>query len=450
MSTVLKCLSILVVAICLCSPGAVCAEGAYTLDDLFRIALERAEQVKISEENLFIAEREKDKAVSALLPRISAFGDYTRYREKKSFSGPAGSFSVQPESSSSWGLVMQQSVSLGGKEVIALDIAKKGIESSRYNADAVREAYIFRIAEAYYDVLKAMKAVEIAHANVQRLRKYRDEAEIKLKVGEVSKTALLRAEAELSGAQSGLVRAENILLFAKAVLARLSGIDEDFVLKEPVGRETGATKDTIAMPVHDLQSPSSLKDEAMRERAEVKSLGLQKKIAGQQVRYAKGSYLPILSFEGIYSRRDENPSSSFLNDETVYGALRLDFPLFEGGVRRAEVREAEAKKRQSEMLYEDMKKTVGIEVENAFLDARTQAGILKSLEDQARFARENYDAVSKQFEFGLATSIDVIDANTLLVDSERELTRAEYDYHLAILRLKRSTGTLLKTVIKDK
>lgn len=450
MSTVLKRLSILVVAICLCNPGAVCAEGAYTLDDLFRIALERAEKVKIAEENLFIAEREKDKALSALLPRISAFGDYTRYREKKSVSSPAGNFGVQPESAASWGLVMQQSVSLGGKEVIALDIAKKGIESSIYNADAVREAYIFRIAEAYYDVLKAIKAVEIAHANVQRLRKYRDEAEIKLKVGEVSKTALLRADAELSGAQSGLVRAENILLFAKAVLARLSGINEDFVLKQPVGRETGATKDTVAMPVQDLQSLSSLKDEAMRERAEVKSLGLQKKIAGQQVRYAKGSYLPILSFEGIYSRRDEDPSSSFLNDETVYGALRLDFPLFEGGLRKAEVREAEAKKRQSEMLYDDMKKTVGIEVENAFLDARTQAGILKSLEDQARFARENYDAVSKQFEFGLATSIDVIDANTLLVDSERELTRAEYDYHLAILRLKRSTGTLLKSVIKDK
>lgn len=61
--------------------------------------------------------------------------------------------------------------------------------------------------------------------------------------------------------------------------------------------------------------------------------------------------------------------------------------------------------------------------------------ILKSLEDQLTFARDNYNATSKQFEFGLANSIDVVDANTLLVTSERQL---------ADLRLKRATGTLLK------
>jgi outer membrane protein len=55
--------------------------------------------------------------------------------------------------------------------------------------------------------------------------------------------------------------------------------------------------------------------------------------------------------------------------------------------------------------------------------------------------------VSRQFTFGLANSIDVIDANTLLLESERQLNRAQFNYKLFLLALKRATGTLLKTVI---
>ncbi|HMK50556.1 MAG TPA: hypothetical protein VK435_10930, partial [Thermodesulfovibrionales bacterium] len=55
------------------------AAEQYTLEDLYRIALERAERIKISGEDLVISEWGKDKAVSAFLPKISAFGNYTRY-----------------------------------------------------------------------------------------------------------------------------------------------------------------------------------------------------------------------------------------------------------------------------------------------------------------------------------------------------------------------------------
>jgi outer membrane protein len=74
------------------------------------------------------------------------------------------------------------------------------------------------------------------------------------------------------------------------------------------------------------------------------------------------------------------------------------------------------------------------------------AGVLENLKAELRYARDNYDAVSKQFEFGLANSLDVMDANNLLVTSERQLANAQYDYELAILQLRRATGTLLSSV----
>ncbi|MEW6326570.1 MAG: TolC family protein [Thermodesulfobacteriota bacterium] len=414
--------------------NALASAQDYSLDDLYRMALERAERIKISEEDLYITERGKDKALAVLLPRLSAFGDYTRYSDDKT---SASGFIIQPEDSTSWGLRLDQTLSLSGRELTALKISKENIEKSRHDLYAAREEYLFRVSSAYYDVLRAKKTVEIAKASVDRLTKHRDAAAIRLKVGEVTKTALLRAEAELSGVKSELVKVENGLKLAKAVLARLVGISEDYELKESdVKAETFKDRSLV-----------SLKEEAIRERSEVRSMDIQRKAAEDQVRYVRGAYWPTVSVEGVYRRKEDSPASTFVLEETAYGGLILTFPFFEGGLRKAEVKEAKAKQRQSELIYEDLKKTINIEVENAYLDLITQRQILKSLEDQLTFARDNYNATSKQFEFGLADSLDVMDANTLLATAERQLAEARLNYQLADLQLKRATGTLLKSVV---
>jgi len=343
-----------------------------------------------------------------------------------------------PEDSTSWGLRLDQSLSLSGREITAFKISKEYIEKSKYDLHAVKEAYIFNVASAYYDVLRTKKAVEIAKSNLERLTKHRDAAATRLRVGEVTKTDLLRAEAELSGAQAELVKSENNLKLAKAVLARVVGLNGSFDIKEAADSKQ-YTADTEPL--------EALKQIAISERAELKAVELQRKVAKEQVSYARGAYWPTLSIEGVYSRKDESPSSTFLNKESVYGGLRLNFPFFEGGLRKAEVGEAEAKKRQAELVYEDTVKTINIEVENAYLDMITQKGILKSLQDRVAFAADNYNSIFKQYQFGLAHSIDVIDANTLLITSERQLVDANYNYQLSVLKLKWVTGTLLKTVI---
>jgi len=85
-----------------------------------------------------------------------------------------------------------------------------------------------------------------------------------------------------------------------------------------------------------------------------------------------------------------------------------------------------------------------MEVDGAYLGMITQKGSLAYLTDQLRFAKDNYYAVSRQFEVGLASSLDVMDANNLLVASEQQLAEATYTYQLSILKIKKATGSLLK------
>lgn len=407
-------------------------DAGYTLEDFYRFALDNAEKIKISQEDLNIAELGKDKAVSALIPRLSVFGAFTKYSaSRESSSGTV----LQPDTSVSWGLKVDRSLSLSGRELTGLKISKENIGKSMHELLAVKEAYLLNVAAAYYETVRAKKAVEIARINVERLKKYRDAAQLRLNVGEATRTVLLRAQAELSGAQSELVRAENNLTFVMALLARVGGIRGGFIVNE-----------TEVAPAEAVEPLERLKETALAERAELKAAEIQKKIAQDYVRFTAGAYWPAVTFEGVYLRRQEDPASAFLNKESIYGGLKLEFPFYEGGLRKAEVNEAEAKARQAELFALDLKQNIEIEVTDAYLTLRTQKGILKFLEDQFTFARDNYTAVSRQFEYGIASSIDVIDANTLLVTAETQLADALVNYQLSIQRLKRTTGTLLKAV----
>ena len=402
----------------------------YTLDDLYRIALSRSEILKVAEENLVISEIGRDKAFSFLLPRVTATGGMTQYSEKKFNS--AGSL-TQPEYGSAWGIQVDQTVSLSGRELTALGISKQSVTKGTYDVTAIREDYLLRfVASAYYNVLTARKVLEIADSNLERLSKYRDAAEKRLRIGEVTKTALLRAEGELSGAKSDRLQAQNSLELAIAVLARNVGIKEAFTLREEAAAE-GAVP-AIAV----------FQERAFAMRADLKSLEVQKQIAADQIKYAEGAFWPTVSASAGYAGADQNPGTASLNRESIYAGLALNFPFYEGGLRKAEVAEAKARERQAALVYEDLRKGIAIEVQTAYLDLVTQKGILQFLNDQLAFARDNYQAVSRQFDFGLSNSLDVLDANTLLVSAETKAVSAAYNYRLALLRMKKATGTLLR------
>lgn len=425
------CLALVLWFSCLFAPVSGLADD-YDLEEALRLALVNSEKIRSSAENVVVAETTREKAWAVLIPKFTAFGGQTWYSDRKTnFTGTL----IQPDWGKAWGVRVDQAFSLSGREITALSISRDNIEKSRRDLDAVREEVLLQAAYACFDVLRTGKSLEIAEANLERLARYRHLAEKRLRLGEVTKTALLRAEGELSGARADRIRAENGVNLAQVVLARVLGV------KGPVGVREGTGG------AEEIPSAEQLLQRALIQRPELQGLEIQKAAADKQVWFARGAYLPSVALSGVYQKNDQSPETPSLNKETAYAAVSLSFPFFEGGLRLAEVREAMARSRQAALAIEDLKKTLGVEVEGARLDLVTLKGVLQFQRDQAAFARENFQAVTRQFEFGLASSLDVIDANTLLVTSEQKLAEASINYQVAWLRMKRVTGDLLPSVL---
>ncbi len=410
----------------------------YTLSEVYQHALKNSEKIKMAQENLYIAQYGKDKAWAVLIPKVTAFGTYNRFSEEKYGSPPAySSVLIQPNESGNWGVRADQSFSLSVRELTALKVAGQTITKNEFDLDATKADFVLIVASAYYDVMKAKKTLEIAAANMERLTQYRNSVEKRLRVGDVTKTALLRSESELSGARAEYLKATNAFKLSRFALVRITGIEAEFRLKE------------TSLPEQENISLNDLKNVAFDKRADLKSYDMQSKIAEGYVSYARGAFLPSLSLFAIYSKADQNPAGQTLNRETLVGGVSLLFPFFEGGLRVAEYREAKAKERQAKLAYDDYKKNVDIELQAAYLDLQTQQGALQFSEDQLAFAQDNYGAVVRQFDNGLVTNLDVMDANSLLLSAGKNVAEAYYNYQLAYLKVKRSNGTLLQFVMSS-
>ena len=408
----------------------------YTLSDLYRQALNNSEKIKMAQENLYIAQYGKDKAWALLLPRITAFGTYNSYSESK-YGAPPSYPLIQPSESGNWGVRADESFSFSARELTALKVAGQIIKKNEYDLDATKTDFVLVVASAYYDVLKAKKTLEIAAANMERLTQYRDSVEKRLRVGDVTKTALLRSEGELSGARAEFIKATNLFRLARVALARIAGIEDEFRLKE------------TSLFVQDDISLAAIRKVAFDKRADLKSYDMQEKMAKGQVTFASGAFWPSASLFAIYNRADQNPVNVNLNRESFVAGVSLLFPIFEGGLRIAEYREAKAKERQANLAYTDFKKSVDIELQGAYLDLQTQKDILKFSEDQLAFAQDNYGGVVRQFDNGFATNLDVMDANSLLLTAQKNVAEAYYNYQLSYLKVKRSNGTLLEFVLNS-
>jgi outer membrane protein len=409
----------------------------YALSDLYQHALNNSEKIKFTQENLYIAKTGKDKAWSLLMPRLTAFGTYNHFSEQKVT--PVTNVLLQPNESGTWGVRADESFSLSARELNALKYSGQNVTKSEYDLDATKSDFVLAVAAAYYDTLKAKRSLEIAAANMERLTQYRDSVDKRVKVGELTRTALLRADGELSGARSDYLKATNALQLSRFAIVRITGIEDDFRLKE-----TG-------LPAEEDVAFNNLRDTAFDRRADLKSYDMQIKMAQEQVSFARGAFWPNIGLFAIYIGSDQYPASGSsatqtLNRESVLAGVSLTFPFFEGGLRVAEYREAKSRERQAKLAFDDFKKNVEIEMQGAYLDVQTQKGALKFLEDQRIFADDNYNAVIRLFNNGLATSLDIMDANSLLLAAEKNEAEALYNYQLAHLKLKRTSGKLLQFV----
>ncbi|MCK5165234.1 MAG: TolC family protein [Desulfobacula sp.] len=407
-------------------------QTSYSLYELTRLANIHSETIKIAQDDVYIAQQDKARALSVLIPRATVYGSMMEYKDDD----------MAAPDTLTRGIKLTQSFTLNGKELIALNVTKRTIEGKQFSLESIRSQYLFQVAQAYYNILSTQKFLEIAQSDVKRLTTHRDAVKEKLSVGNVTKTDLYRAEAELSKSLTEKVKAQNGVLQSKAALRNLVEIEDDFNLQK---EDIGGIENYLCT-LEDIQTY------ALKNRPEIKEAKKNLDIAGKTVKFEKSDYWPTVSLEAGYKETDikyDDPRTVEYDKEDAYFSGQLIFTLYDGGLRRAEIRQALAIQRKAKNALILQEKKIILDSKISFLDYKTAKSTLLNLQDELKSAQENFKAVQMQFKYGMADSIDMMDANTLLVSAQRRISDAKYTYYLAVLKIMYTKGNLAKFLLEQ-
>lgn len=405
--------------------------NVYTLQEAYDAALRTNENIKIAEEGVVQAYSRVDQARTYIFPRLTANAGNTWYN--KTLPPEGDDFLFQPLEQFHAGLVLTQPLYTGGRTLAAFRTARTLLEASRKQLTTSQLDMLIHVAEAYFEVLKAGKLVDVSKDFLSRIEQYKKVTE---RVASTRRTKanisdLLRAKTLVSQAAISVMTAQDRLRIARQKLSLLTRLPENAVVEEP--REQEQPRENL----------DRLKTLALENRDDYAGARLSRKAAEENVTIVKGAHHPQIYAEGGVRYQDSHPT--LLTDDTIYyGGIRLQIPIFEGGLMKAEVSEARSKLRQAEYAAELLRRNIETDVYEVYVNLETVTSVLESAKLQYADAKENFDAVTDLFADGLVSSLTVIDAQQALYFAEREFVVAAYDKQVAILRLWKSIGLLGK------
>lgn len=396
-----------------------------TLEETVRLALAHSPALAAAQARLDGAGARVSEAAAGFAPQVSLGGGYTRLDEPLSING----MMVQGASADQYDLRLQltQLIYTGG----ALEAGRSAAESGRAAAEAQREGVAqevaFNAAQAYYGLLTATRLEQIARLGVKAAEAHAAQVQAAYDAGTVLRTDLLQVQLQVGKARQALIKAEHGVALARAGLLSLVGWAPDTEVEVP---ETAA-------PPRLEESLDQLTEKALRRRPELLALRQSLEAARAGVEAAQAQRRPTVG--AAVSIAGQGSELTDLDGSWTV-SLNASLNLFDGGVSAAKIAQAEAGAREAAEALRQTEEGIRLEVRQAYQAVReAEEAEPLALSGQSQ-ARENLELVQLRYEAGLATPVDVTDAQVALAQAEAGYVQAVNDHLLALARLAKATG----------
>jgi outer membrane protein len=423
------------------------AESPLTLEASIDIALKNSIVLNIAKEGSKGAASQKKEAITGFLPKFSTSYSYTRLSEEP-FTRFQGMPDIPPFSAMNgmeviagtrdnytWAIEAKQPLFAGGGILANYQASSIGEDVARMEETAKYQDVVQEVKVSYFNILRAQRIQETARQSVEMLNAHRDVAQNYFKVGMIPKNDLLHAEVELANGKQALVRAKNAVELAKSHL--------NTVLKRKIFTPVEVVDILAYQPMK--QSFEECLNIAQQARPELKISSLKAAQAGKLVRVAQSDYFPTLSVVGNYSRFGEHPNvsgSDYKDMESWYLMAVASWNFWEWGKTKFRVDTSKVRENQALESAKELNDQIILEIKNAYLmlqETESQIAVSQKLIEQAE---ENFRISEERYKERVATSTEVLEAQTLLTKAKSEYANALGDYNINYAKLQRSMGTI--------
>jgi outer membrane protein len=412
------------------------APRTLTLAEALRVARERQPQLRQARATVDAAVARADAARSALLPQVSASAAYQR--TTSNFSPRPGLTTVTGAvPGPSWDTRNFWNLGITASELV-YDFgqtsgrwrAAQAVESAQRGTErATLLQALLTVRATYFNARAGKDLVGVARETFANQEAHLRQIEGFVRIGTRPEIDLAQARTDRANAEVQLINAENAYATARAQLNQAMGIEESTDYE---------VADEVLPPVPGEDLPlEALVTDAVATRPDLRALEELARAQQLTIGAVRGAYFPALGVSTGFTDAGGALDSLVWNWNVT---ATLTWNLFQGGLTRAQEREARANLEAAQAQLDSLRQQVRVELEEARLAVRAAKGALGASDVALTNARERLRLAEGRYQAGVGSVIELGDAQVALTAAAAQRVQARYNLSASRAQLLRALG----------
>ena len=296
----------------------------------------------------------------------------------------------------------------------------------------VEQDILYQAVEAYTGLVLATNKYKINQSNVNLLERQVETDQARLEKGQISVVDLAQSESSLAGATAKFIEAKNEVVTGKLIYENVIGSIDN------INSLTDKLNFNLKLP----ESLNKASEISQKNNPELIIAKLELQQTEKDIQIAKADLGPSATLSFETSQTEDLSATYDERDKNILKAT-VKWPFYTGGKNRATLNKNKNLSNQKRLLLEDAITSNKTAVASAWSSYQSSKSLLNSVRSQVRAAEIANEGITIEYESGLGRStLDVIQSNTLLLDSKISLANSERNYLLSQFKLLQSIGLL--------
>jgi outer membrane protein len=322
-----------------------------------------------------------------------------------------------------------------------IDKAKRGQMVAQADLESAEQDLIVRLTTAYFDVLNAKDTLGTTQANKKAIAEQLASAKRNFEVGTATITDTREAQAKYDLAVAQELAADNDLRIKRVTLDLLVG---------RVGVEPKALAQPVALPALASDNVDTWLATAAEQHPSIRKARLGLELAQLDTQIAKAAEKPTLDASASLGGQNlHNGLTGVAATQTGVGTtknasigLTFSYPIFTGGLTQNRIKETLILEDKARNDLEFARRSVDQGTRQAFFGVQSLRAQTQALEAAEASTKLALEATQLGYKVGVRVNLDVLNAQTQLFTTQRDLAKARYDTLVTGLKLRAASGQL--------
>ena len=317
---------------------------------------------------------------------------------------------------------------------ITLEQGLKQEAMAQVQLKLAEQELIVRLSQAYFDVLTSQESLNFVKAQKSAVSEQLAAAKRNFEVGTATITDTREAQARFDLVTAQEIAAENDLRIKKLALDETVGL-----------RDVSPKALALEAQMDNLQKGSidSWVTQSAQDNGQLALARMSLELARLEIAKAKAAERPTVDLVGSYGMtRYRNGAISQQDTNVATVGLTFNYPLYTGQSTQNRIRETVALEDKARNDLEAAQRSVAQTTRAAFLGLQSGLSQVRALKAAEASSQSALDANKLGYQVGVRINIDVLNSQSQLFQTKRDLAKARHDVLLGQLRLKQASGTL--------